>query len=50
MIRFFDIVLSGMALIALGPFLLPIILALKISGEGEVFFLARAHWSEQEGI
>lgn len=28
-----------MALIALGPFLLPIILALKISGEGEVFFL-----------
>ncbi|MDA9178929.1 sugar transferase [Amylibacter sp.] len=39
MIRFFDIALSGMALIALSPFLLPIILALKISGEGEVFFL-----------
>ena len=39
MIRFFDIALSGMALIALSPFLLPIILALKISGQGEVFFL-----------
>lgn len=39
MIRFFDIVFSGVALIALVPLLLPIIVALKISGEGEIFFL-----------
>lgn len=42
MIRFFDLVFSGMAIIALSPLLLPIMLVLKMSGEGEVFFLARA--------
>lgn len=39
MIRFFDIALSVFALILLLPLLLPIILILKFSGEGEVFFL-----------
>lgn len=39
LIRFFDIVLSGMALVAFLPLLIPIILFLKFSGEGEVFFL-----------
>jgi lipopolysaccharide/colanic/teichoic acid biosynthesis glycosyltransferase len=39
MIRFFDLVFSGMAIIALSPLLLPIMLVLKMSGEGEVFFL-----------
>ena len=39
MIRFFDVVISGMALIFLSPLLVPIMLLLKFSGEGEVFFL-----------
>ena len=39
MIRFFDILLSGLALAALSPLFLPIILLLRFSGEGEVFFL-----------
>jgi lipopolysaccharide/colanic/teichoic acid biosynthesis glycosyltransferase len=39
MIRFFDVVLSGMALVVLSPLLIPITLFLKFSGEGEVFFL-----------
>ena len=39
MIRFFDVVLSGMALVALSPLLIPIMLLLKFSGEGEIFFL-----------
>ncbi len=37
--RFFDIIFSGLALIVLFPFLFPIVLSLKFSGEGEVFFL-----------
>lgn len=37
--RFFDIALSGFALILLTPLLLPIILTLKLTGEGEVFYL-----------
>jgi len=37
--RLFDIVLSGLALLALSPLLLPIVLILRFSGEGEVFFL-----------
>jgi lipopolysaccharide/colanic/teichoic acid biosynthesis glycosyltransferase len=37
--RFFDIVFSGLALLVLSPLLVPIILILKFSGEGEVFFL-----------
>ena len=39
MIRFFDIVFSGIALIVLSPLLISIMLFLKFSGEGEVFFL-----------
>jgi lipopolysaccharide/colanic/teichoic acid biosynthesis glycosyltransferase len=38
-IRFFDIVFSGMALVILAPLLLPIMLVLKLTGEGEIFFL-----------
>lgn len=37
--RLFDIVFSGLALLALSPLLLPIVLILRFSGEGEVFFL-----------
>tara|TARA_B100000900_G_C20544932_1_gene702102 strand:+ start:56 stop:733 length:678 start_codon:yes stop_codon:yes gene_type:complete len=37
--RFFDIFFSGTALIILSPFLIPIIVILKLSGEGEIFFL-----------
>jgi lipopolysaccharide/colanic/teichoic acid biosynthesis glycosyltransferase len=39
--RFFDVVFSGLALLTLLPLLLPIILLLKLSGEGEVFFLQK---------
>jgi len=39
MIRFFDLIFSGVALIFLSPLLLLVILALKFSGEGEIFFL-----------
>ncbi len=39
MIRFFDILLSGFALVIISPLLIPIILILKFSGEGEVFFM-----------
>lgn len=39
MIRFFDVVFSGMALVVLAPLLLPIMLVLKLTGEGEIFFL-----------
>ncbi len=37
--RLFDIVLSGLALLVLAPLLLPIMLLLRLTGEGEVFFL-----------
>jgi lipopolysaccharide/colanic/teichoic acid biosynthesis glycosyltransferase len=39
MIRFLDILFSSLAIVTLLPLLLPIILILKFSGEGEVFFL-----------
>ena len=39
LIRLFDLVLSGIALVALSPLLIPIVLFLKFSGEGEIFFL-----------
>ena len=39
LIRFFDVVFSGIALVALSPLLIPAMLLLKFSGEGEVFFL-----------
>jgi len=37
--RFFDILFSGIALLVLSPLLVPIIIILRCSGEGEVFFL-----------
>ena len=37
--RFFDIVFSALALLVLSPLLILIILILRFSGEGEVFFL-----------
>ena len=37
--RLFDIVLSGLALIVLSPLLLPLALALRLSGEGDVFYV-----------
>jgi len=36
--RFFDIVFSGIALIILAPLLIPVIIILKFTGEGEIFF------------
>lgn len=37
--RFFDILFSGLALLALLPLFFPIVLLLRYSGEGEIFFL-----------
>lgn len=39
--RFFDILFSLIALIILSPLLLPVMLLLKITGEGEVFYLQK---------
>lgn len=39
MVRFFDILFSGIALLFLFPLLLPVVITLKFTGEGEVFFL-----------
>ena len=36
--RFLDIVLSSLALLLLSPLLIPIIIILRLTGEGEVFF------------
>lgn len=38
-VRFFDILFSTIALLSLSPLLLPVILVLRLTGEGEVFFL-----------
>ena len=37
--RFFDILFSSLALLMLSPMLVPVVIILKFSGEGEVFFL-----------
>jgi len=37
--RFFDILFSGIALLFLSPLLVPIVIILRYTGEGEVFFL-----------
>ena len=37
--RFFDIFFSGIALFLLLPFVLPLLLLLRMTGEGEIFFL-----------
>ena len=36
--RSLDILFSGLAIVAFSPILLPVMIALKLSGEGEVFF------------
>ena len=36
--RFFDILFSGLALAVLSPLLIPVVLILRFTGEGEVFF------------
>ncbi len=37
--RFFDVIFSGFAILVLLPLLIPIAILLKLTGEGEVFFL-----------
>lgn len=37
--RFFDILFSGLALVVFSPFLIPIAIALKLTGEGEIFYV-----------
>lgn len=37
--RLLDIVFSGLALLVLSPLLLPVMLILRLTGEGEVFFI-----------
>ena len=37
--RFFDIIFSGGALLVLSPLLIPVIVILKFTGEGEIFFI-----------
>lgn len=37
--RFFDIIFSGFALIVLSPFLIPVSIILRFSGEGEIFYV-----------
>jgi lipopolysaccharide/colanic/teichoic acid biosynthesis glycosyltransferase len=39
--RLFDIFFSGLALVAFSPFLIPIMLILRFTGEGEVFYKQR---------
>lgn len=38
MIRFFDIVLSVIAIIIIFPFIIPVIIALKLTGEHDIFY------------
>lgn len=37
--RFFDILFSGIALLVLSPLLVPIAIVLRLSGEGEIFYV-----------
>ena len=37
--RFLDVALSFLALVVLAPFLLPVIVILRLTGEGEVFYI-----------
>lgn len=36
--RFFDILFSAVALLLLSPLLVPVVIALRLTGEGEIFF------------
>jgi len=37
--RFFDIIFSALAIIIFSPFLIPVMLILKFTGEGEIFYV-----------
>lgn len=37
--RFFDLIFSGLALLVLSPLFMPIAILLRLTGEGEIFFL-----------
>ena len=37
--RFFDIIFSSLALVVFSPFLIPVSIILKFSGEGEIFYI-----------
>jgi lipopolysaccharide/colanic/teichoic acid biosynthesis glycosyltransferase len=39
MTRFFDIFIAGLALLLLAPLLIPIVVVLRLTGEGEVFYV-----------
>lgn len=39
--RVLDIVLSGLALLVLSPLLIPVAIALRLSGEGEIFYVQK---------
>ena len=39
MTRVLDILLSGLALVVLSPLLVPMVIALMLTGEGEIFFV-----------
>lgn len=39
MTRFFDILFSGLAIIVLFPFMIPIVIGLKLTGEHDIFYL-----------
>ena len=36
--RFFDIILSGMAILVFSPLLIPVIIILKLTGEHYIFY------------
>ena len=38
MTRFFDVLFSGIAIIILFPFMLPIMIGLKLTGEHDIFY------------
>jgi lipopolysaccharide/colanic/teichoic acid biosynthesis glycosyltransferase len=49
MIRFFDILLSTLAIILLFPFMLPVVVILKLTGEHDIFYKqVRIGWCGQE--
>ena len=39
--RFLDVILSFLALVALSPFLLPVVVILRFTGEGEIFYIQK---------
>lgn len=41
MIRFFDIIISGIAILVVLPFMLPIMVLLKLTGEHDIFYIQK---------